>query len=124
MRPYSPIPQCLQPIFHFQISPANNAYPRNAPGKTFQLGGPLTALLKNSDNIQPLLLQESLILSVVLRIVFFTEFARRPGGVGHFADCSTFPSNPPKIFHPSLFAEVPSLILRAAPEAIRFVWDR
>ena len=58
-------------IFPFQIPPANNAYPRDIPGKTFQIGGALTGLLKKSDNIPPWPQRKSVVLSMVLRIVFF-----------------------------------------------------
>ena len=51
----------------------------------------LNDLLVKSDDIQPLLQKVLLALWMVLPIVFNTEFSRRPGCLGRFADSNSIP---------------------------------
>ena len=56
-----------------------------------QIDKVLINLALKSDDDQPLLQKEVLVLCIVLQIAFHTEFSRLPGGLGHFADGNSIP---------------------------------
>ena len=67
-----------------------------------QIDEVLIDLELKSDGIQPVLQNELLVLGMVVRIVFHSEFSHLSGGLGHFADSNSIPQNQQTIFHPIL----------------------
>ena len=76
----------------FRIHPAINSYlGRYQVILSCQLDEVLIDLALKSDDFQPLLQKELLVLSMVLQIVFEKEFVLLPGGLGHCADSNGIP---------------------------------
>ena len=103
-----------------------------------QIGGTLTGLVHNLDNIQPLLQKESLGLQMVLGIASQTVVSPNRLPKGAFPSCQevlnilqiavALHGIGPPFFHPSLISTVqqkfPPFILRTARSGIPFVSDR